>query len=112
MSEVTIEQLEAQREFNQKIAERGEAHDRLMKNRDFRKIIMDGFCGTDAARYVQESANPALDDRQRADALGIAQASGHLRRYLQVDRILIDQASEKVTQIDQAIAEMRAEGEE
>lgn len=112
MSEVTIEQLEALREHNQKIAERGEAHDRLMKNRDFRKIILEGFMVNDCARYVQESANPALDERQRADALGIAQAAGHLKRFLQIDRMLINDAAHKVTQCDAEIESMRAEGAE
>lgn len=112
MTEVTIAQLEEQRDHNKRIAEQGEAHDRLMKNRDFRKIILEGFMVEQAARYVQESADPALTDRQRADALGIAQASGHLKRYLQIQRLIQDQAADRVVACDAAIEEMRQEGAE
>lgn len=55
---------------------------KLMGNPLFRKVILEQFCVRDCARYVQESGDPLLADNNRADALALAQASGHLRRWL------------------------------
>ena len=55
---------------------------KLSDNREFRKLILEDYCVTEAARLVQLSADPALDHRQRDDALAMAQATGHLKRYL------------------------------
>ena len=56
----------------------------LYNNPAFKKLILEEFCVKDCARYAQQSADPALTDRQRADALALAQAAGHLRRFLSV----------------------------
>lgn len=76
--------LEHQKEQAKKAIELRDKALRLAENRDFREIILDGFCKEDCARYAQESSDPALGDRERADALAMAQASGHLRRYLSI----------------------------
>ncbi len=55
---------------------------KLYENRDFKQVILDGFCTTDCARHAQLSADPSLNAEQRADSLGLAQAAGHVRRYL------------------------------
>jgi len=73
MSEVA--QLENQLEFNKHLLEQKTRAERLARNMDFRKIILEGFCRDDAARYVQESADPSLSAENRADALNMAQAS-------------------------------------
>lgn len=112
MSEVTIAQLEARREELHKLSEASEAHDRLTNNKDFRKIILDGFMVEDCARYAQESCDPLLAPEQRADALALAQAAGHLKRYLQINRAMSRRALMDIEGIDQAIEEMRAEGAE
>jgi len=112
MSEVTIAQLEIRREELKKISDLSESHDRLMRNKDFKRIILEGFMVEDCARYAQESADPMLNTEQRADALSLAQAAGHLKRYLQISRAMCNKAVSDITSIDQAIEEMRAEGAE
>ena len=82
MSEVTA--LEKQLEEAKVFINRRDLAVKLYNNPEFKKLIIDEFCGSECARYAQTSADPALDDRQRADALAIAQAAGHLRRYLSV----------------------------
>ena len=112
MSEVTIAQLEIRREELRNLSDMAEAHDRLTSNRDFKKIILEGFMVEDCARYVHESADPLLAPEQRADALSLAQAAGHLKRYLQIHRAMARRANADIEGIDQAIDEMRAEGAE
>lgn len=85
---------------------------RLATNPDFRKLILEGFCQVEAASYVQSSGDPALDDRSRADALAIAQASGHFKRWMQVQIAMGYQASITIKDCEDAIDAMRLEGAE
>lgn len=84
MSEVSVAALEKQLEDSKVLIERRQTALRLADNPDFRKLILDEFCVKEAARYVHTSADPAIGDRERADALAMAQASGHLKRFLSV----------------------------
>lgn len=106
----TIAQLEEQQKnLKQPVLLRDLAV-RLSKNRDFQKLILEEFCVNEAARYVQNSSNPALDAAGRADSLAIAQASGHLRRWLSVVCQMGDRAEVEIEQIGEAIEELRTEG--
>jgi hypothetical protein len=91
------------------LLERRELAVRLAKNSDFRKLILDGFCLHDAARYVQESGDPALTAEQRADALSIAQASGHLKRFLSITFQMGAHAERTMPELEEALADARAE---
>ena len=107
MSQVT--QLEQQKsDFKAAIEKRGMAS-RLMKNRDFRKLILEEFCTAECARYAQASADPNLSKDEQADALALAQAAGHLRRWLSVVVQMGNQAESQMQSLDQAIEEARAE---
>lgn len=55
---------------------------KLLGNKLFRDVILNKFCVEHCARYVQESGDPLLTAENRADALAMAQAAGHLRRWL------------------------------
>lgn len=77
-----VNQLETQRAENAKAIELRDEAIKLSTNREFKKLILDGFCRDDCARYAQLSADPALNAEQRADSLALAQSAGHLRRYL------------------------------
>lgn len=83
-AEQTIESLEKNISRFKDEVERQKMALRLANNRDFKKLILDEFCVQECARYAQASGDPMLDERQRADSLGMAQAAGHLRRWLSV----------------------------
>ena len=109
MSEVTVQQLESQREgMKQAIAMRT-AVQRLSKNADFRKVINEQFMEKECARYTQASCDPALSERSQKDALAIAQAAGHLKRYLSVTIQMGNAAENELVSIDAALDEARAE---
>jgi len=80
---------------------------RLSENRDFRKLILEDFIITEAARLVQLSADPALNEQQRADALSMAQATGHLKRYLSMMVQMGYTAERELPQMQSALDEMR-----
>jgi hypothetical protein len=84
---------------------------KLMENREFRKVIREGFCETDCARYARESADPALTDRQRADALALAQAAGHLKRWLALQMVMGDNAAGQLPEYETMIEHVRAGGD-
>lgn len=109
MSEVYA--LEAQLAEAKENMERRAIALKLYNNPDFKKLILDEFCTKDCARYAQQSADPALNDRQRADALALAQAAGHLRRFLSVTVSLGNQGEQLRESLEQAIVEARQEEE-
>ena len=104
-----VQHLEQQLEdMNVSIARRDKAL-KLAKNKDFRDLIMEEFCVQECARYAQASGDPSLDKEARADSLGMAQAAGHLRRWLQVVCQLGNTAEGTKRDLEEAIAEARAE---
>ena len=108
MSEVS--QIEAHiKEMKRGVAKRDQAL-KLSRNKDFKELILDGFCNDDAARYVQQSGDPNLTSAQREDALSIALASGHFKRYLSV---IVQIGNNCESQMERAEGELEsARGEE
>lgn len=108
MSEVNqlLKQLE---DSKASIVRRDEAL-KLYKDPLFKKLIIDEFCTTECARYAQASSDPALRPEERADSLAIAQASGHLRRYLSVIVAMGNQAEGMMDRLEAEIEDARAEG--
>jgi len=107
MTDVT--ELEAYRENQQTLLDRRNMALRLSNNPDFKKLILDEFCMREAARYVHTSADPAMGKEERADALAMAQASGHLKRFLSVTVQMGAHAERSMPEVDAALAEARAE---
>lgn len=107
MSEVAL--LEKQLADHKSLVERRTMAQRLAANSDFKKLILEEFCVQECARYAQSSGDPALTAEQRADALAIAQAAGHLRRYLSVIVQMANAAENTIPDIEAALDEARAE---
>ena len=82
---------------------------KLEKNREFRNVILDGFCTKEAATYVQLSADPNLGKNEREDALALAQASGHIKRYLSVLKAMGNNAESQIPRYEQGLVEARQE---
>jgi hypothetical protein len=110
MSEVL--NLQKQRDDAKEMIEQAETALRLFNNPDFKKLILNEFCINECARYAQSSADPALNENQRADALAIAQAAGHLRRFLSVKIQMGNQADRQMADLDQAILEAQSEDQQ
>lgn len=107
-----VSYLEKQREeFKEHMAKRDAAL-RLFNNPDFKLVIVEGFMLHEAARYVQTSCDPSLDADKRADALALAQASGHLKRFMSVTVQMGNHAEHELPSLDSALEEARAESGE
>ncbi len=107
MSEVF--QLEQQLNKAKLLVEQRDAALRLSKNREFKKLILEGFCRDDCARFAQMSADPALNKDQRADALSMAQAGGHVRRFLSTMVLMGNTAEQEMNDLPDEIALARQE---
>lgn len=105
----TLRQLEEQLVDAKALVERRDNIIQLSENVLFRKVIREDFMVEEAARYVRESGDPALTDRQRSDALAIAQAAGHLKRYLNMQIALGNQAADSIGDLENNIDVMRVE---
>jgi hypothetical protein len=103
--------LETQLENAKILIERRDLALKLSNNRDFKKLILEDFCVTESARLVHQSGDPALSLEQRADALNMAQAAGHLRRYLSMMIRMGDNAESSLKDLEETLAEARAEGD-
>lgn len=95
---------------NKQLIERRETALRLWKNPDFKKLVVEGFMLEDAARYVQESVDNLMEPHMRADALAMAQASGHLKRYLSLAVTMAENAEQRIIDAEELIVALRQEG--
>lgn len=111
MSEVMqkIRELEEFIKGQKTMTEMADSASRLYDNADFRKLIVNGFCLTEAARYAQESGDPMLTKDQRQDALNMAQASGHLKRFLSVTIVMGNDADRAIRDAEAQLVELRSE---
>ena len=80
---------------------------KLVKTPLFREVIVDTFSTQECARYAQESADPMLTAEQRADALAMAQAAGHLRRWLAIQLQMSELAARDIPEIEEEITRVR-----
>jgi hypothetical protein len=111
MNTSVVNGLENQLENAKTLLERRNMALKLSSNREFRKLVLEGFCEKECARLVCESADPALGLQERADALAMAQAGGHLRRYLSACFQMGAVAERDIPEIEDALAQARAEAD-
>lgn len=105
----TIAEMKQHRTALIEMAELGDMALRLFSNPDFNKLIMQEFCVKEAARYVQSSCDPALGANERADSLALAQASGHLKRWLSVTTQMANRARADIVNVDEQLEYMRSD---
>lgn len=104
-----VEQLEQQLKEAKTLVRTRQMAIRLAQNPDFKELILDGFCMVEAARFVQQSGDPALGAEERADALAMAQASGHLKRFLSAAYQMGAHSERTMGELEAAIDEARLE---
>lgn len=106
-----VEQLEAQKAQAQELIKKRDRVLRLADVKLFKEIILDEFCEAESARYAHASADPALKPEERADALAMAQAGGHLRRWLSMQVQMASVAERQLPDIEEHLEEARFEEE-
>lgn len=106
---MSVEQLELQKEHVKKLITKKNVAQRLANNKDFKELILEDFCTSECANYTHASADPSLPLEARADALNLAQAAGHLKRFLSATVNQGTVAENSLEDLDNAIDEARAE---
>ncbi len=104
-----LQALEAQRKAAEKLMEKRDAALRLENNSDFKLLIMEGFLKEEVIRNTAMSADPAYDPAMRADSLAMAQAGGHLSRYIRAQIQMANTAQANLEELDEAIVEARTD---
>jgi len=85
---------------------------RLVKNKDFEKIIGEGYFKEEAYRLVHLKAAPAMQGEERQAALVKAMdAIGCLQQHFHMIFVMGEQAEDALRQGDQALEEMAMEGD-
>lgn len=106
-----IQALENEVEQAKELIARRNAAIKLSKNPEFRQLFLKEYFESEAARLVQLSGDPALDPMQRADALAMAQATGHAKRYLSMCYQMGGVAEREIHDKEQELERLRAEPE-
>jgi hypothetical protein len=105
--ELELEALERDIDASKKRIAFAERVTRLLENPDFRAVIMEEYIVQEAARLVQQSVSPALNESQRKDSLSMAQATGHLKQWLQVTQTVADTLRDRLGEMDSTVEELR-----
>ncbi|AXH72019.1 MAG: hypothetical protein [Podoviridae sp. ctda_1] len=80
--------------------------ERLQSNRDFRKLIVDDFMGTNMIRQVGVSIDSDFEDENtRKYAVGEAQAGAYLKRWLMAQKAMLRQLISTIPKLEEALAE-------
>lgn len=103
-----LKELEFQRETAEFFIKRKEMIQRLQDNPDFQKVITEEFCEKECAGYAKASGDPSLSKEDRESALQMAQAAGHLQRFLNVCIRMGMTAEGQLTELDTMIEEVRS----
>lgn len=100
-----IEQIESNIRQHRELIEQGARVERLSKNADFKKLVMQGYFEQEAIRLVHLKADPAMQTPERQESI-IKQidAIGALHQYFHVISQQADLA-EKSIAADEAMRE-------
>jgi hypothetical protein len=104
-----LEGLEEQREDAKRLIERRELMLRLVNNPDYRAAITEGFILKDCARFAHQASDPTLTREQREDAMEMAKAAGHLKRYVSMTIQMGWKALNDLPELEAEIEEARLE---
>lgn len=104
-----IQQVEVSLEAAQDMVAFGDALLRLEQNRDFQRVILDGYFRDEAARLVMLTGAPNINDASRANVHASIRGVAELRQYLIAKRAMADVARKEVEDYQDALVEMRAE---
>ena len=103
-----LKQLEFQRETNEFFIKRKEMVEKLQNNSLFKKVILEDFCEKECAGYAKASGDPSLSKEDRESAMHMAQAAGHLQRFLSICIRMGMTAEAQMEELEKSITEVRA----
>ena len=85
---------------------------RLTQNSDFKELINKRYLVEEAAAFAASAGDPALTKDQREEAMTMALAPGHLKRWLSVQITMANTAEDQLPQLKHARDVLRAISDE
>lgn len=108
MSQTQIEEVELTIEEARKMVTRGKMAEKLASNREFKKLVLEGYFQEEAARLVHLLGDPAAA-AHREHILRDMEGIGGLKRYLSTVVQLGRQAEMEIAECEETLDELRAE---
>lgn len=110
MSTEQIEELEITIEQATRMVDMKRAVQNLLKNADFKKVILDGYFKEEAARLVLFKADPAMHPEQNQTYINKSiDAIGYFNQYLDAKLQMGTQAERDIMGAEEAKEEILAE---
>lgn len=111
MSDITVEALDESIREHQKLVDFGQAIERLRKNTDFKKVVVDGYLKNEALRVVHLKADPNFQTPERRATLERQlDAIAFFGDYLNTQMIFAERAVRQITDAERTREEILAEG--
>lgn len=113
MTQDPIEALDANIKQAQKIVDVADALERLKTNRDFKKVILEGYFEQEAVRLVHLKADSNMQsDASQKSILSQMDAIGGLNQFFETTFYKANQAKRAIEADEETRAEILAEGNE
>ena len=111
MNQEAIQAIESNIREAKKLVEFGASLERLQANRDFKKVILDGYFAEEAIRLVHLKSDPNMQSADSQKAI-IAQMDsiGAVRQYLDISLHRARMALKAISSDEETLDEIRAEG--
>jgi hypothetical protein len=110
MSNLQIAQLERQIEGKKAQVALNNALERLKNNKDFKKVVMEGFFQTEAVRLVSVKGDPDMQTPERqASIIRDIDAIGSLQRYFRLIESNAEIASDSISDDEETLDAINAE---
>lgn len=97
-----LQQVENQLNQVEALVETRNRIQRLTQNSDFKELINKRYIIEEAATFAAAAGDPAMTKDQREEAMDMAMAPGHLKRWLSVQISMANTAEDQVAQLKHA----------
>lgn len=109
--ETEIEQIEVTIEQAKEAVAKRDALSKLNKNKDFKKIFIEGYLKDEAVRLAHISGDSNFKQYE-SEILEAIKAISHFRQYCENLLLAGDHAEQAIVQHEQALDDIRAEADE
>lgn len=107
MSDYDIETIEISMEHAQKMLDLKKSLDKLMKNRDFKNIVLEGYFEKEAQRLVMLKSDYTMQSPDnQAEIIKQIDSIGSFRQYLNMVRALGQQAEKSMDDLENTRTEL------
>lgn len=105
-----IQEIELNIEQAKSYVDLAKSVERLMKNRDFKKVILDEYFREEAIRLVHLKSDPSFQEKEKQEAIDVGmKAIGNLKSWLYKTEQFGEMAKQSISDSEAELDELRAE---